>query len=175
MHLRVCLFFNNGQIFMKSKSTDCDAALPVKNCVDVTHSLMCLWCVKTALHLPMCVSPYIFAHDNISKNISPTLHNKHAVKYDTQKRRPMSGVSNGLWTIKLTGSSVLPITPCIPQDPQQDFSPPVTKEAKKAAVASCRPDGSGMMMTNSGALGLDSPCWPCCSRGTRSSRVTRVT
>lgn len=137
-------------------------------------SLTCALNLIKTLHLPMLTLTYIFAHDNIIRTFLP-LGITNMQSSMVHRRRPYVCVSNGLWTIKLTGSSVLPITPCIPQDPQQDFSPPVTKEAKKAAVASCRPDGSGMMMTNSGALGLDSPCWPCCSRGTRSSRVTRVT
>lgn len=109
-------------------------------------------------------------------NISPTVHNKHAVGYDTQKRKPMSGVSNGLWTIKLTGSSVLPITPCIPQDSSAGLlSSSYKKRGQKSSSGFMQARRFRMMMTNSGALGLDSPCWPCCSRGTRSSRVTRVT
>lgn len=118
---------------MINKSTDCDADLSQWSTVWISVILRDSRCIKTNYHY---IYAFVIELVNCTRqhwsNISATVHNKHAVRYDTQKRRPMSGVSNGLWTIKLTGSSVLPVTPCIPQDPQQDFSLfPLQKRPKK--------------------------------------------
>lgn len=104
--------------------------------------------------------------------------NKHAVKNDTQKKTPMCGVSNGLWAIKLTGS--IQRAPNHPMQPSKILSGtslrPLQTRSKKqrwlhAAARRLGDDDDKTVVQ----LGLDSPCWPCCSRGTRSSRVTRVT